>query len=75
MGYNEDLKKKIDEIGNCVICGKELDYGMGLASSGLCSGKCHTVQFWNEKIRWKNDNRKDVVRVEHKHFIIGEEED
>ena len=55
---------------NCVICNKEIEES-SYSHKIICSDECFYVDFWNDKVKIKNDTR--TARINEKHYHIGEE--
>lgn len=55
---------------NCVICDKEIEESC-YSHKVICGDKCFYIDFWNDKVKIKDD--KQTVRIDGKHYHIGEE--
>lgn len=60
-------------VKKCVICGNIIKKGQGWDNDRICSSKCFTIDFWNEKMKIKENPR--TARIEGSHYIIGNEDD
>lgn len=66
----------------CKICGYEVPEGAPhyMTKRGIvCSEKCHTELFWEEKVIWAEDCRTEeeepVFRFKGEHFVIAAEDE
>ena len=55
---------------NCVICNKEIEESSYIHKL-LCGGNCFYIDFWNDKVKIKNDE--NTVRINGKHYHTGNE--
>lgn len=68
----------------CLVCNKEVNtdgphYRMS-KDEYICSKECFYKNFWDAKVRWKENNDKTeqgerVARIEGVHYVIGDEND
>lgn len=55
---------------NCVICNKEIEKS-SFDHKVICSDECFYIDFWNDKVKIKDNPR--TVRIDGKHYHISNE--
>ena len=55
---------------NCIICNKEIEKSR-FSHKIICGDKCFKIDFWNDKVKVKDDPR--TARISGRHYHISEE--